>query len=55
MGVKERVGRQLAPRVTQLAPSLTSSFVREALDRAIHGVGPLPPADGGGQTLAGHA
>jgi hypothetical protein len=44
MGVKERVGRQLAPRVTRLAPSLTSSFVREALDRAIHGVGPLPPA-----------
>jgi EcsC protein family len=44
MGVKQRVGRQLAPRVTRLAPSLTASFVREALDRAIHGVGPLPPA-----------
>jgi hypothetical protein len=44
MGVKERVGRQLAPRVTRLAPSLTAGFVREALDRAIHGVGPLPPA-----------
>ena len=44
MGVKETVGRQLAPRVTRLAPSLTSGFVREALDRAIHGVGPLPPA-----------
>jgi hypothetical protein len=44
MGVKERVGRQLAPRVTRLAPGLTASFVREALDRAIHGVGPLPPA-----------
>ncbi len=44
MGVKETVGRQLAPRVTRLAPSLTTGFVREALDRAIHGVGPLPPA-----------
>ena len=44
MGVKETVGRQLAPRVTRLAPSLTAGFVREALDRAIHGVGPLPPA-----------
>jgi hypothetical protein len=44
MGVKETVGRQLAPRVTRLAPGLTSGFVREALDRAIHGVGPLPPA-----------
>jgi hypothetical protein len=44
MGVKGTVGRQLAPRVTRLAPGLTSGFVREALDRAIHGVGPLPPA-----------
>ncbi len=44
MGVKETVGRQLAPRVTRLAPGLTAGFVREALDRAIHGVGPLPPA-----------
>ena len=44
MGVKQRVGRQLAPRVTRLAPGLTAGFVREALDRAIHGVGPLPPA-----------
>ena len=44
MGVRQRVGRQLAPRVTGLAPGLTASFVREALDRAIHGIGPLPPA-----------
>jgi hypothetical protein len=44
MGVKQRVGRQLVPGVTRLAPSLTAGFVREALDRAIHGVGPLPPA-----------
>jgi len=44
MGVKATVGRQLAPRVTRIAPSLTAGFVREALDRAIHGVGPLPPA-----------
>jgi len=48
MGVTQRVGkrmgRTLSPRVTRLAPSLTASFVREALDRAIHGVGPLPPA-----------
>ena len=44
MGVKGMVGRQLAPRVTRLAPGLTAGFVREALDRAIHGIGPLPPA-----------
>ncbi|MDQ4053985.1 MAG: EcsC family protein [Actinomycetota bacterium] len=44
MGVTQRVGRQLAPRITELAPGLTSQFVRQALDRAIRGVGPLPPA-----------
>ena len=42
--VGKQIGRQLAPRITDLAPGLTSSFVREALDRAIHGAGPLPPA-----------
>jgi len=39
-----RVGMQLAPRISELAPGLTSQFVRQALDRAIRGVGPLPPA-----------
>ena len=36
-------GRQPAT-LTDLAPGLTAAFVREALHRAIHGVGPLPPA-----------
>ncbi len=36
-------GRQPAT-LTDLAPGLTAVFVREALHRAIHGVGPLPPA-----------
>jgi hypothetical protein len=36
--------KQLAPKIGQLAPGLTTSFVREALHRAIAGVGPLPPA-----------
>lgn len=31
-------------RLAQLAPSLTAAFVREALHRAIHGIGPLPAA-----------
>ena len=48
MGVTSKaagaVGKQLAPKLTQLAPGLTSSFVREALHRAIAGIGPLPPA-----------
>ncbi|QZY30690.1 EcsC family protein [Nocardioides coralli] len=38
------ISRRLAPRVTELAPGLTTTFVREALNRAIEGVGPLPPA-----------
>jgi hypothetical protein len=38
------VGKQLGPRIGELAPGLTTSFVREALHRAIAGVGPLPPA-----------
>lgn len=43
-GLAVEAARQLAPKVTQLAPGLTQSFVREALHRAIVGVGPLPPA-----------
>ena len=44
MSMLGNVGRRLAPRVTELAPDLTSTFVRESLHRAINGVGPLPPA-----------
>jgi len=44
MGVMSSMSRRLAPRVTELAPGLTTAFVREALRRAIEGVGPLPPA-----------
>lgn len=38
------VEQHVAPRVPHLAPELTTSFVREALERAIHGVKPLAPA-----------
>ena len=44
MGVRSTIGKRLAPRITELAPELTQNFVRQALDRAIRGVGPLPPA-----------
>lgn len=44
MNVRQSLGKRLAPVITQRAPGLTSSFVREALRRAIDGVGPLPPA-----------
>lgn len=43
-GLAVEAARQLAPKVTALAPGLTSTFVREALHRAIVGIGPLPPA-----------
>jgi hypothetical protein len=36
-------GRQPV-RLAELAPGLTAAFVREALHRAIHGIGPLPAA-----------
>ncbi len=44
MSVKGSLGKHLAPRITGVAPDLTTSFVREALHRAIHGIGFLPPA-----------
>ncbi len=44
MSLAKRLGRTLAPKVTELAPSMTSSFVHEAMERAIRGVGPLDGA-----------
>lgn len=48
MGVKGKVGaqvgRQLAPRITTVAPGLSASFVREMLHRALAGIGPLASA-----------
>src|SRR5687767_11761939 len=44
MSVGGSVSKRLAPRITQIAPEMTNNFVREALNRAIHGVGPLPAA-----------
>jgi len=44
MGVKNMMGKALAPKISELAPGLTTAFVREALNRAINGVGPLTGA-----------
>lgn len=44
MSVAKRLGRQIAPKVTEIAPNVTAGFVRQVLDRAIQGVGPLPGA-----------
>ncbi|TIC82239.1 hypothetical protein E8D34_17325 [Nocardioides sp. GY 10113] len=43
-GAAAGAARQLAPRAPALMPGLTETFVREALHRAIHGIGPLKPA-----------
>jgi hypothetical protein len=44
MSLSKRLGRSLAPKVTQIAPNLTAGFVHQALERAIRGVGPLDGA-----------
>ena len=40
----KQLSARLAPKVAEMAPGMTSTFVRTALNRAIEGVGPLPPA-----------
>lgn len=44
MSLSKRLGRTLAPKITQIAPNVTAGFVHQALDRAIRGVGPLDGA-----------
>jgi len=44
MSYAKRVGTALAPRVTQIAPNLSATFVHQALTKAITGIGPLPSA-----------
>src|SRR5690349_309948 len=44
MSMAKRIGANLAPHVTQIAPNVTSAFVHQALTKAITGVGPLPSA-----------
>ena len=44
MGFAKQVGKRVAPKVPAVAPTMTSSFVFQALDRAIKGVSRLPGA-----------
>jgi uncharacterized protein (DUF697 family) len=44
MGIGGSLGKAVGPQVHKMAPELTSNFVHEALQRAIRGIGPLPPA-----------
>jgi uncharacterized protein (DUF697 family) len=41
MSLSKRIGRTLAPKITQVAPNFTAGVVQQALTRAIRGVGPL--------------
>ena len=44
MGIGSSIAKHVSPKLAQAAPNLTHGFVREALKRAIDGVGPLPSA-----------
>jgi hypothetical protein len=43
-GLAVQTARAVVPKIAEIAPGLTQTFVREALHRAIAGIGPLPPA-----------
>lgn len=45
MGMGSKISRKLAPKITEAAPTYTNGFIREALKRAIEGIGPLPSAE----------
>jgi hypothetical protein len=44
MGTAKMAGKLVAPIARNHAPALTAGIVRQALDRAIDGIGPLPGA-----------
>jgi uncharacterized protein (DUF697 family) len=44
VSIRGTVLRKMMPDVHRMAPDLTSSFVRQTVQRAVHGVGPLPSA-----------
>lgn len=41
--LKEAIFKRVMPDIHRVAPDLNSGFVTQAVQRAIHGVGPLPP------------
>jgi hypothetical protein len=42
--IRQAIAKRMVPDVHRLAPQLNSSFIHQTVHRAIHGVGPLPPA-----------
>jgi hypothetical protein len=46
VSIRGRIVGKVMPGVTRMAPDLNSGFVHQTVQRAIHGVGPLPSAAG---------
>ena len=44
MKIRQSVVNRVVPEMHRLAPDLNSGFIHQTVHRAIHGVGPLPPA-----------
>jgi uncharacterized protein (DUF697 family) len=44
VSIRTAIAKRVVPDVHRLAPELNSSFIHQTVHRAIHGVGPLPPA-----------
>lgn len=44
MRIRQAVLKKVMPDVHRMAPDLNSSFVHQTVQRAVHGVGPLPSA-----------
>lgn len=44
MSISNRVIQKVMPDLHRAAPQLNAGFVQQTVQRAIHGVGPLPPA-----------
>jgi uncharacterized protein (DUF697 family) len=42
--IRQAILKKVMPDVHRVAPDLNSGFVHQTVQRAIHGVGPLPPA-----------
>jgi len=42
--IRQSVVNRVVPEMHRLAPDLNSTFIHQTVHRAIHGVGPLPPA-----------
>ena len=42
--IRQAILKKVVPDVHRIAPDLNSGFVHQTVQRAIHGIGPLPPA-----------